>query len=344
MKRILYIAGLILVLFAGCKKEEEEPFFQYLIGIPNATVMGIQYVSNTSNELVIDMDVSVLTSNDRNVKWVEDSAFKPGTIPYLQYTIESVSQMQYPVRDNYSNLLIMDQSGNYDDFDPANQRLRALNKFFQDVNNDNRANTAFGYFSRSGNWTDDLFVYNEWANPFKYDYEVAVEQQFWMTFFEGGTSNLYDAINQSINYVDEFAPTDNKMVTAFVKDTDDGLGMYYKDVIANALQKNVKINIISIGAYSNDFFEMTYKTGGFLSIIDARTLGEVMDKGTTMLGGLNKLLLENLKVYQVRVKIKRLIGSYTSGSFVRDEMKVQEHLENGTEIIYNPLPIYFEIP
>jgi hypothetical protein len=106
----------------------------------------------------------------------------------------------------------------------------------------------------------------------------------------------------------------------------------------------VKINIISLDPIHKELSEICGRTGGFLHLIDSRTMGEGMDKGVPALLSILKILNNNLNIYRVQFTLTRSAGAFNSGSFVNDYLLLREHYADGDEKIYNPLGFYVKIP
>ena len=340
-KTTLYI--LLLSLFFAMACEKDTPFMRGLVGVPTAYVADIQYVEHNGNTLLLQVDIAVVTHRDYDYSYLDDTAFKIQDNLIYDFTIDSIEHIERNGNVAYTSMLMIDQSGSYNDYDPFNQRLRAVNKFLGEINEISNANCGLAHYYRDTSERDYFILLNE-GNPFTVAYHENLIQQFWSTYYVQNTSNMYDAVFSTFTFFDMYANNQNNSVTIFAHDLDDGLGMSYNALIDSAVNHNIKINIISIGDYTPIFADITGATGGFLSIIDARSIAESMDKGTPMLASLHRILSEETFVYRLHIKVERNTGSFYPGVLIRHLLKVEQFNSDNEEIVYNPLYLYYKFP
>jgi hypothetical protein len=330
-----------LGILLSCAKDE--PFIRNLPGVPNAFISEIRYIDHSNSILHLQVDIAAITHSDYDYTFLSDSAFKIQDNAIYDFTIDSIDRIERVGGEAYTNMLLVDLSDSYNDSDPFNMRLRAINKFLQEVSVCPSAKCGLAHYNRDTSGQAFYILTNN-GNPFTVPYQQSVIEQFWSTYFVENTSNMYDATYEVFKYFDAYASGENNSITLFAHELDDGLGMTYQALIDSALYHHIKINIISIEEYQQVFANITASTGGFLSIIDARSIAESMDKGTPMLASLHRILSEETFVYRLHITVQRNAGSFAPGTYIRHLLKVQEYNSDNEEIIYNPLYIYNKIP
>ncbi len=343
MKKLLVVL-LATIIFSNCKKHTQ-PLRMALIGVPTAFVLTTRYISHSDSTLSVEMKIGVFTSRDREVTNLNDSAFHAWPASTFGITINNIEQQQASTTNSFSTILAFDQSASYSEYDPLNQRLRAVNKVLLDMESQPKNEFGLAYFNRSDRFENDLEIRTrDGGNPFNISRESLLKWQFWMPDYEKGTANMYDAISLLIDTVSTYASNNNTSITIFMHAIDDRLGATYKTITSKAIAKGVKINIISLDPIHKELAEICSRTGGFLHLIDRRTIGEVMDKGVPAITSIIKAVSGNLNVYTIHFTVKRSSGIFSSGYSVNDYLLLQEHDADGQERIYNPLGFYVKIP
>jgi hypothetical protein len=197
----LIIISILLALLNSCKKHTE-PHRQELVGIPTGFVINTRYVSHTSTNLVLEMDIGVVASRDREIMSLNDSAFHGWGTSTLSCSFNKIEQLHTLPSNRFSTILAFDQSSNYDNYDPFNQRLRTVNKLLLDAEAMPQNELGLAFYNRSDVFTNNLQVItDDLGNPFHLSRESLLKHQFWMPFNEKGSANMYDAISTLIDTV-----------------------------------------------------------------------------------------------------------------------------------------------
>ena len=335
---------LVALCLGNCKKSTQ-PVRKALIGAPTAFALGTQYISHTDTTLILEMKVGVFTSRDREVTTLNDSAFHSWPTSSLGIIFNKIEQHEALSMNSFSTILAFDQSESYAQYDPFNQRLRAVNKVLLDMESESKNEFGLAYYNRSDLFKNNLEIrIRDGGSPFQVSRESLLKWQFWMPDYEKGTANMYDALSMLIDTVSTYASNSNMSITVFMHAIDDRLGINYKTIINKAMAKRVKINIISLDPINKELSEISCRTGGFLHLIDRRTVLAVMDKGVPALTSILKTLSGNLNIYTINFTVRRSSGTFYSGYVVNDYLLLQEHDADGEEKIYNPLGFYVTIP
>ncbi len=347
---------IIFALFIGailpaCKKdyslENRKPVG---IGINNAYVLKANYVSHSGSDLFIDLDIGVVGSGDAiDMTSIPDSAFKNKLFGSHELIIESIERLQMSEATNYSNLLAIDMSGSWDDIDLFNLRTRAFNKTVIETLSNSSNEIALGRFERN----EGAFV--ETRNdldPYHLPYEDYGKILFNFYYQTGTTSNVYDAIEEYLEYANANSNHQNKNLTVVIRnDPDFQNSVSVSNLINTAVSYGIKINLIVIGGSGVNWslYSLASKTGGFLNVIGntslfSMTLAGFMDKGTPMLGSIDRLLSRNVFVYKLHLKLKINSGSWTTGMSVYDYYETNLNYSDGSNQLNNYLPFYVKIP
>ena len=123
-----------------------------------------------------------------------------------------------------------------------------------------------------------------------------------LTHQQSGSSGLFDALEQAITYVSAFS-SDNKSITLFVRNKDDGLSrLNLNEIISLAQVNNIKINLIwlihdPVNVDSKTLRRLASKTGGFTVYMSR------ISQSSTVFLGLSKLLRMEMNFYRVSVKV-----------------------------------------
>lgn len=354
MKKLTYIS-ILLFIFFGCKKKNylQDQKNDVGIGINNAFVLKSEYISHQNNELFINFQVGIVYSgsNIDNV-YIPDSAFSNMDFNWHQVVVEKVEKQLLSENLDYSNIMAVDLSGDWHSFDAFNMRTLSLNKFVEETFENPSNELQFSHFRRSESGNN---VIDYWLDDSTFYYEQDIEKMkaaiYNSYYYSGGTSNLYDALNNYLEIANFVSNHQNKNITLICTSYPDSENEYTaNELIDKAIAYGIKVNLILLNSgSSSELNRIALKTGGFINIVESTskhdlTLGEIMDKGTPMIGSLYRPLSKNIHVYNVSLKLIRNSGNWTSDMIIQDNYETNIKYSSGEDRLNNIIPIYVEIP
>lgn len=354
-KSIMYKFSILILLiiletFVSCKKEYKvEDRNLFLGGTSNAYVLQAKYVSHSGADLFVDLDIGVVGGgNAIDIKSIPDSAFKNKLFGNHELMIQSIERIQLSEAKSYSNLMTIDMSGDWNEIDLFNLRTRAWHKTVIETLSSSSNEIALGTFERGeGAFVDT----RDNGDPYHLTYEVYGKILFEYYYRNGTTSNLYDAIEQYLEYAKNQTNHANKNITVVVRNSPDSQNsVSINSLINTANAYGIKINMIVIGGgYNWAMYNLAAKTGGFLNVVGSTfeftsTIGTLMDKGTPMLASIDRLLSKDVYVYRLHLNLKRTSGTWTSGATVYDNYETNLFYTDGSPRLNNYLPFYVQIP
>lgn len=339
------------ILFSSCNKTYlQEKRNSLVFGIDNAYVLEARYIQHSGNQMFIELDVGVVSLGSAiDVSYIPDSAFKAMSFPGHQLIVDGVERVQLNENQTYSNLIALDISGDWNQEDIFNSRTRALNKTTLETVDNPAYELAFGTFDRDNG--DNLYLY-EGDSVFRQPYHSYAQMLLNFSLKTGGTSNLFDAMNTYLSDVGIATTHPKKYLTVVVRNAPDNLNATSaSQLISKAKSLGIAVNLIVLGggAINQSMYSIASRTGGFLNVVNntssfTYTLGDLMDKGTPMLGSIDRILSRNVYVYRLHIRLIRSGGSWASGSFVYDPYEVNLYESDGSPWLNNLLPFYVQVP
>jgi len=343
----------LILVFFGCKKEYPEPDDKQLIGGISSFCFETKYISHSGNELFIDMDIAVFVGGyGDDLLSINDSAFKDYSIPNHSIYVDSIESVTLNEAETYSNLILLDQSEGWNDYDLFNAKTRSLNKAILDGKENPLNEIALGSFARNGYFTNSssIWVFED-GNPFTQTSEELgkiLYDKFWEY---GGTSNIYDALFDMIDHCTNFSTLENKYITVITHGYPDNENSYTADeIIAKAKANNIKINIMMLA--DNDDGEMAKLaggTGGFIQMITNTPskelfVSDIVDEGAPVMASMHRILAKDIHVYKVHLRLVKTSGNWQPGATLYNYYQTLERYTDGTIRINNYMPYYVEIP
>jgi hypothetical protein len=319
------IFGSVLFI-SSCKKPPEDLELPFRKDVP--VLLATRVSSYDLNMVRFSFDLAVF-KGDNEINEVSeftglpDSSFKFEDFifreTWVEHTIEKVEYIKEPPKTTFSTLFLIDQSDNPENFDSTdfyNQRFMAFNAFYRTLNGQGKV--VFSSYNRTNNNHDVLkFINREFSDQWE---STTAKSLLDLTHQQSGSSGLYDALGQAINYLSAYN-SENKSITLFVRNKDDGLSAYtMSDIISLANQNHVKINVIwLIHQTSNVDLDalrlLSSKTGGF-----SVYMSSIYSSSTVFLS-LVKLLKMEMSFYRVSVKMtigtpNYFLTTYRTGVFI----------------------------
>jgi hypothetical protein len=351
MRRLSVFFFLVaIVTVSSCKKEYkvENRIISYYGGSSNAYILQAKYISHSGADLFVDLDIGVVGGNEIDITSIPDSAFKNKLFGNHELLIQSIERIQLSESNSYSNLMTIDMSGDWNEIDLFNLRTRAWHKTVIETLSSSSNEIALGTFERSeGAFVDT----RNNGDPYHLPYEDYGKLLFEYYYRNGTTSNLYDAIEQYLEYAKNQTNHVNKNITVIVRNSPDNQNtVSINSLINTANAYGIKINLIVIGGgYNWPMYNLAAKTGGFLNVVGstfefASSLGTLMDKGTPMFGSIHRLLSKDVHIYRLHLNLKRTSGTWTSGATVYDNYETNLFYTDGSPRLNNYLPFYVQIP
>jgi hypothetical protein len=267
-------------------------------------------------------------------------------------TVDQVERIQLEENNNYSHLMALEGSADWNEIDPFNVRTTSLNKSLVECYNNSNNQFAWGTFYRTSDLTSRAvpWVWNLDKDAYNQSYEESGKVLFYLYSTSGISSNLQDAMLLFLDYAEIFGASENNSITFLCRNPADA---YTKatisEIINRANEFNIKINIIQLGDGFNWFTaSIALRTGGFLNIVSSTpefdvTRPDLMDKGAPVLGSIDRMLSKNMHVYRVTLNLKRKTGTWGTG-YVFDRYYTALNWSDGSPRLHNYLPYYVQIP
>ncbi len=256
-KIIIYI--LLFILVSACRKMEFDSETDSHFNVP--VLHSAQIISHTIHSINFNLDISVCDSTFVYGPALAD--IHTYNVSGYSYTVNSDSLIKVSNFQNYCTALLIDQSGSYLNTDFDNKRFIAFNSFYRNIKPED--SYILSAFSKGGQLENDICTV--YGGAFTNGYEESkIKDLLNLSVKTGGESCLYDALFKMTNYVDSLGNGTNRSIVAFVHNKDVASLHTISEVIANAIAKNIKINIIWFGDINfnlNQFSKIPAQTGGF---------------------------------------------------------------------------------
>jgi hypothetical protein len=343
------IAFTIVIFLGSCKKESENLALPYRERVP--VLLATRVSSYDLREVHFSFDLAVFkgdneTGDVQEYTGLPDSAFRfidfetsfPANNTWVRHTIERVEYVDSARQSTFATMFLIDQSvypENFDSTDFYNERFKAFNAFYKTLNGQGKV--IFSSFSRTSTAHDVLKIINPETSD-SWDAGIA-ESLLGLTHKQSGSSGMFDALDQAINIISN-QNTENRSVTLFVRNKDDGLSSRnLAEIISLANSKHVKINVIWLihstsNVDLNALRQLTNKTGGF-----SVYMGSIY-QSSTVFTALSKLLKMEVNFYRVDVKMTVGAPNYFQNTYA-----------TGVYLYYPPgftnwnyVPLYLEKP
>jgi hypothetical protein len=316
-----------IVLFMGSlvwSCEVVYPDFERFVpeGDISAMVIRTKHVSSTATEIVYDTELQFMEkyfSGDNSS--VIKSDFKPD-----QYTtILDVNPVYYDGTKQANVIFLIDQSKSYEETDPYNARSQLISKFAEEFAGQD---FMIGGFSKDGELDAPVEFINEDAN-----WDLYVKEIFDMAKRSGGSSSLYDALDEAMK---TFTPNSaQKQIVVLTQSSDQSSSNTLPAIISKANLQNVRIHIVSLGAVTHvELAQLSQQTDGFYS---ACTTDKQMIQA---LNNLNRNITGSSVGVKVRVKVTPP-GGVTPGTGFLHSLVVEDYI---FEKDYNTVYPFVKIP
>lgn len=279
----------ISFLLSGCSKDDgPAPIIEPIDdnSLPSAAILGIQVLEKTDKDIKFRLNVAVFRDSENVEKNLDGSSFRIDSVNVWGYQYgfhNTVSQlMGGSATANYSALMLLDQSGSISITDPDNYRLEASKIFCSNLGDGN--NTALWYFN---NYSYTSLV------DFTTDTAKVIAEIEKLRDQEGGSTPLYEAQYDAINYTKQNSNKPRKAILTFTDGQDSYFGKTSEEVKDLAKSQQVALYNIGLGEVNTyDLQQQATETGGgFLYAKDARQL-------ISIFGNLGKLLDKTAAFYQ----------------------------------------------
>jgi hypothetical protein len=291
-----------------------------------------QYISHTSTEIIYEVEIVLLGEyqNSRDYTGLLSKNFDFGTNTTTKViAFDTISKKASP--ESYSLLLLLDESGSYEQLDPYNVRSQAINKFLYD--NSPTDNFALAGFSAGGKLNEEPLELN--STIFS-DYSSATEEYlFNLSKRTGGTSKLYNAIDQAVNKFSGVGINPRKELVVIAHAADGGSTITSSSAIQHAIQNNVRISCIEFGNELNGALaSVAEQTNGFHIVCkDA-------DEVSTSLLHLRRMLRQTFHPYRLRLQ-------FTPGKTIQSGDSFTQAININDDIYkinYSPVYAFIKIP
>ena len=313
----------------------------------------MNYLSHSGKDLYIQMDIGFVYGGEGiDDEIVPDSVFKNYTYNSHTVTVESIQPLQLSESKSYSNLILLDISGDWNYYDSFNAKTRALHKSILDGKANSLNEIALGSFAREGYYQNEqsIWVFED-GNPFTQTREELGKILFDKYWEYQGTSNVYNAINIMIDNHVYFSQHQNKNITVITHELPDGLDtVSVNQIIAKAIANDITINVMIVA--DNDdgqLAKLALQTGGFVQIISSTNyknllLLDVVDQAAPIMACLDRILSKNVFVHRVILKLRKTLGNWQPGTNIYNYYQTVERYTDSTFKVNNYIPYYVTVP
>jgi hypothetical protein len=298
-----------------------------------AMVTRSQYISNTSTEVIYEVEIVLLgyyqDSQDYTGLLPKNFDFGTNTTTTKVLAFDTISKKAPP--EPYSLLLMLDESGSYEQLDPYNTRSQAINKFLYDNSSPN--NFSLGGFSTGGKLIEEPLELN--STIFSDHSSTTEEYLFNLSKRTGGISKLYSAIDQGLNKFSGADINPRKELVVVAHAADGGSTISSSLVIQHAIQNNVRISCIEFGNELNGALaSIAEQTNGFhISCKDT-------DEVSAAFLHLRRLLGQTFHPYRLRLQ-------FTPGKTIQSGDSFTQAIniyDDVYKINYSPVYAFIKIP
>jgi hypothetical protein len=296
-----------------------------------AIVTRSQYISHTSTEIVYEVEIVLLGYYQNSVDYtcLVQKNFDFGNTNTQVVGFDTISKTASS--NAYSLLLMVDESGSYEQIDPYNVRSQAINKFLRD--NISPQNFILGGFSIGGKLADEPVELN--STVFS-DYNSTTDEYlFNLSKRTGGSSKIYNAIDQGINKFNGANSNSRKELLVLAHAADNGSTISSSLVIQHAIQNNVRVSCVEFGTeLSGNLASIAEQTNGFhIACKDA-------DEVSTVFLHSRRLLGQTFHPYRLRLQFTPGKQIQSGDSFTQ----VINITDDVYKINYSPVYAFIKIP
>lgn len=288
--KFLLMLVLLACLFYGCKKgEDAQPIVAPLNdnSLPSAAILDIQVLDRTSTGLKFRMDIAVFRDSKNIENNLDASYFNIDSLDFrgqIRNFSNSLTRLiSGSTGENYSALMLMDQSGSIGTTDKDDYRLDAAGIFCSNLGSGN--NTALWSFSGS--------TYARLAD-FTVDTVKVIQEIEKLRGQQGGSTPLYKAQYDAVTYTKGHSTKPRKAVLTFTDGENSASGPTSEDVIQHANNQKVTLYNIGLGEVNTVHLQQQAiaTDGAFMYAKDARQL-------ISIFGNLGKILANTATYYQL---------------------------------------------
>jgi len=269
-----------LTFYSGCYTHE---VFDLPQSIPSGGFIFSELINSTNNTatfkikfFVVDKYGKFLSSLNHNNFLIKNAFFKmyrngvpTGDSSFYEFSLDFVKSGSFTNVGPYSTSLLFDQSGSLFSTDPNHSRIDAAEIFLNSMEKQDFVQVSA--FASNGLIPNDITNYGSFTNDANEYFDIIKS----LKNLVGGGTPLYRALYETTDFVNNYAPTNNKAVVVFT-DGEDTDGYYNIDqVIENANYNYVKIFTVGLGnsVQSAELALCALKTGGaYIQAYDARAL------------------------------------------------------------------------
>ncbi|HCW06124.1 MAG TPA: hypothetical protein DGG95_02020 [Cytophagales bacterium] len=328
MKNKAYI---LFFLFTGCTFTL--PLDKAKVMPPTKETMLIRQsrlVSNTTTDLTFELDLYHLVGRNyghyiTNYFYIVDTSYL--LFPTGKFKIDTAYSLTTASSVPSSTVILIDESGDYDTLDQFNSRSQGITKLCQDFTSPGKY--LLGGFSKNG------LLQNSPCQFIQADFSTYSQDQLPLIFDlakkTGGQSNLYDAINTSLDRIANSGNSiQNLIIIAHSRDEVSSVSL--QSIITKANVASVQMHVLFLGSETdvNPMAKLAQATGGLF--VYCPSIGELM----ASLENLYTVLQASVYVYRVRIKYSTT--NISSGQEFFFQINTHSVLDT------NPLVAYVKIP
>lgn len=321
-KRIGFIVLIVVIILLLLKLYSSNKIVEPLKdgSKPSVALMETNILSQNSEEIrfairfVVFRDSKHSEDQIRKKDLYIDSIIRPKTL-FKQNTFNKKTKK---LKEPFSAILLVDQSGSMTSNDRDKKRFEAVNFFNKNFGQDNylmlwsfglRGNT---FQSHSDGFLKDTILLGKQIKELE-------------SMRASGSSPLFNAQDSTLSYLNKHAPTKTKALVAFTDGVAGGKTAY-QNALSNAIENNIPLYNISLLNKSKVLKQQAFDThGAYIQVDNAEQLLSVF-------GNLGGLINGTSTIYYTEWTASRTDGKFTKKGRINHEMIIKLPYGDKTEI------------
>ena len=293
-----------------------------------AIVLQTRIISTDATTAVFESDVVLINKYQFYLSYFEKKNFELAGVTGASTTIQAFDLKQFSLPARTAAAVLINQSANYELYDPLNSRSKSLNKLIEDIST---TPLIVGGFAKSGLVSEPVEF---GATDLTSDYAQQLPFLFGLAKRTGGINNMAEAISTTIdklkiskNAADIFILTDG---------ADQASATSFTQLATKAASNNIRLHITYLGTQAPVAHGiLASKTNGSFAVCaDQATL-------ITTLAAMDMVSHDAPRGYRLRISYKKNVGTLAQGEELSVTIKIKDSFD-GYE--FNPLILSIKLP